>query len=203
VPEPWAGHIDQARLLFLSSNPSYNVNETYPTDAQSADPYVIEYFQNRFGSGPDQVHQGIYPPPHDPERARHGVRYWISVRSNARWLFGREVVPGVDYCLSEVVHCKSQREIGVRSALPTCTGKWLEPVLRASAADVVVAVGVLARQALSASLGTPLSQWQVVEGVLGGRSRLIVSVPHPNSRGPRRWSDHLIAERSRLTHALN
>lgn len=202
VPEPWAGRIDLARLLFVSSNPSYDANEDYPIAGDRDEAQVIDYFQNRFGPGPRQVHQGIYPPPHDTSRRRRGVRYWINTRHNARWIYGRDVEPGIDYCLTEVVHCKSTREAGVRSALPTCARRWLEPVLRASAADVVVAVGALAREALSRSVGERVDTWQVIETEAGGRSRLILGVPHPNSHEPRRWDVNLKDQAARLRAAL-
>ena len=30
VPEPWSGHLKQARILFIGSNPSISKNECFP-----------------------------------------------------------------------------------------------------------------------------------------------------------------------------
>lgn len=51
VPEPWAGHLSQAPLLFISSNPSISDDEPYPRWSDPADERV-DFFDNRFGPGP-------------------------------------------------------------------------------------------------------------------------------------------------------
>ena len=48
VPEPWSGHIEQAPILFVSSNPSYSPIEDYPIGAWP-DEHIVDYFGNRFG----------------------------------------------------------------------------------------------------------------------------------------------------------
>src|SRR5262245_49054825 len=50
VAEPWSGHLAQAPLLFLSSNPSLSTMDLFPTGSWS-DEHLIDYFQNRFGGG--------------------------------------------------------------------------------------------------------------------------------------------------------
>lgn len=52
------------------------------------------------------------------------VRFWAAVRKQAFRLLGHLAVPGVDYAMTEVVHCKSAGERGVADALctlPTAT----------------------------------------------------------------------------------
>ena len=149
IPEPWAGRIDEAPLLFISSNPSLNERESYPRARDSRSAAVGHYFNERFGLGEDQVRDGIHPPPHTSGK-RRGVAYWVAVRANARLLHGHtSVVPGRDYALTEVVHCKSRQEAGVKSAAPTCTDLWLRPVLEASPPSVVILVGATAQQSVS------------------------------------------------------
>jgi hypothetical protein len=69
------------------------------------------------------------------------VRYWSSIRNGASELFNRDAVPGVDYALSEIVHCKSRNEVGVQEALNQRAGRYLMKLLSCSRADVLVLVG--------------------------------------------------------------
>ena len=54
---------------------------------------------------------------------------------------GSPADPALDYVLTEVVHCKSRDEIGVRESLNTCTAMHLDHILAAAAAPVVVILG--------------------------------------------------------------
>ena len=47
LPEPWNGHLDNAEILFISSNPSIDPNENYPT-ASWKDEDIVSFFENRF-----------------------------------------------------------------------------------------------------------------------------------------------------------
>src|SRR5277367_4759468 len=69
------------------------------------------------------------------------VRYWSSIQNRAEELLGRKVLPGIDYALSEIVHCKSEREEGVKEALITCANRYMMRLLSCSAAVVLVLVG--------------------------------------------------------------
>jgi hypothetical protein len=124
------------------------------------------------------------------------VVFCSSVRRRAIELFGREVDPGCDYVLSEVVHCKSRSEQGVREALPTCTERYLARVIAASAARIIVLLGVTARLAFQDVLHVALPDAAINDGSTGweyrhpwgpakllGRERYVVTLPHPNARG--------------------
>ena len=72
-------------------------------------------------SFPSYILDGIYTTAPSGERLQK-VAYWVAVRARARELIP-EAIPGRDYALTEVVHCKSEDEIGVFSASAECTSK--------------------------------------------------------------------------------
>jgi hypothetical protein len=110
VPEPWSGNIQQAPILFLSSNPSIDEQEEYPL-LSWPDQWIEDFFVNRFSGGRKHwVEDGIRDLRLDG--SRRPVRFWIEVRQRAIELLERDVQPGSDYALTEVVHCKSRNEEG-------------------------------------------------------------------------------------------
>jgi uracil-DNA glycosylase len=113
-------------------------------------------------------------------------------------------VPGRDYALTEVVHCGSPNEQGVWSALRTCTTRYLQPVLAASPADVVVVVGAVAKFAFGEHLGPDAPSHLQGPVEVAGKERLLVFVPHPSSFGGNKpLSDHLSpAELAQVREAL-
>lgn len=137
VPEPWSGHIDSAPILFLSSNPSISTKETYPTgDAMPA--ALVDFFNSRFDGC--WVRDGVRPREKDGSYGKP-VRYWSGVRNQASELLQRQPVPGRDYVLSEIVHCKSKSELGVKAAIQQCPARFLIKLLELSVASIVVVVG--------------------------------------------------------------
>jgi uracil-DNA glycosylase len=179
LPEPWNGDLRAAPLLFVSSNPSIGREEDYPTRSWP-DSAVVDYFTNRFGGGLKEW----------TKSANRGLRtdgsygaispFWSAVRARAGELFQRRVTPGRDFALTEVVHCKSFKEEGVREAVEECVHRHLLPVLEASGARVIVALGRTAEAQLrklgrfETNVSPRLS--------IGGRERRIVVLPHPNAR---------------------
>ena len=170
VPEPWCGHIDTAPILFVSSNPSISEVERFPTPSWSPED-TADFFERRF-----DVDAGHITP-----EAYNAVRFWSSVRARAREILGRDATPGIDFALTEVVHCKSRHENGVAAAMGTCAERWLYPVLAQSEARVVVLLGKLAQEACSKIWGLDVSQSAHFGVDLGGRERAVVLLPHPNA----------------------
>lgn len=169
VPEPWSGHIDAAPILFISSNPSISENEHYPTPHWS-DRNTVDFFQRRFD--PDAGYS---------YSAFSKVRFWASARQRAGEILQRDAVPGSDFALTELVHCKSRGEQGVKEALATCSGQWLTPILECAAASIVILLGRHARNACAQFW--QLDGRQAVHfGVpIAGRRRAVVILPHPNA----------------------
>ena len=170
VPEPWCGHIGVAPILFISSNPSISEAERFPTASWSPGD-TADYFERRFDTDAGYVSPGAY----------NAVRFWTSVRARAREILGRDATPGIDFALTEVVHCKSRQEEGVAAAVDTCTGMWLGPILALSDARVVVLLGKRAQEPCSKAWGLDVSQPAHFGVVLGGRERAVVLLPHPNA----------------------
>lgn len=120
----------------------------------------------------------------DVNGERHAaVSFWASVRARAEEILGRPPVPGMDYALTEVVHCGSRQEHKVERALDQCLVRYLEPVLSISSARVVV---VLGSHAASAFPDLPANPEFGLIGAfrLGRRERLVLRLPHPNRIGP-------------------
>ena len=191
VPEPWSGQISLAPLLFLSSNPSINLSEYYPLWSWSNES-ITDYFIHRFGTGKRiWVRDGKYSLQKDNSYSQ-SVAFWASVRQRATELFNRNVEPGIDYALSEVVHCKSKQEIGVKSAVMQCSELYLNKVFSVSNAIIVIVLGDIANDAIKSIYNLSGDNQQVLKPVqLGQRERYIVFLPHPNARKSRTFKSVL------------
>ncbi len=184
LPEPWNGDIENSKILFVSSNPSINENEVYPL-ANWKDSDIIDFFQNRFSVSKGYVRNFLYPK-HKNGYAENWVRYWGFIRSISRKLLGRKnVVPGIDYSLMEIVRCKSHNEYGVNEALDICAEKYLNRTLALSKAKVIVAIGDKSRDILRQKLNIDFKENSHIEKVVGGINRIIFSTPHSNARKKR------------------
>jgi hypothetical protein len=198
VPEPWSGALETAPILFVSSNPSNGAppnpelppvlppqprgldEGSYPR-MHWPDADVIELFNHRFSGGRREwIKDGTRELRADGSYGRP-VAFWGAVRARAEELLQRKPIPGVDYALTEVVHCKSQREYGVKGALTTCADRYLKRVLAASGARVIVVLGETARSAVEKELGLPRGVTVSDPLELGEQTRLVAFLPHPNA----------------------
>ena len=146
---------------------------------------MADFFRHRFGGGRKQWidEDGVRSLQWDGSRGK-AVPFWREVRSRARELFERDVRPGVDYALTEVVHCKSKGQEGVKEALRECARRYLQPVVALSGAKVVVVLGKHAEKAVRdefrLSSGSTFGPLQI-----GKHQRYIVFLPHPNAHSYR------------------
>lgn len=149
LPEPFVGNPKTARLVFISSNPSYDKDELFPTRYGPIDP--VDFFINRFSSS----HKGqkfvegfcVAKNNESPKRKRKPVHFWTSMHKRACELFDTEdICPGVDYVYTEAVHCKSCNEKGMnKKAIKQCISDYLFDVLNlCTNARIFVLVGVKA-----------------------------------------------------------
>lgn len=184
-PEPWSGHIATAPILFLSSNPSISEEEMYP-DPSWADEQITDFFQNRFNSRSGWVDNHLCALKRDGTRTQW-VRYWAAARARASEILDKPK-PGIDFVLTEVVHCKSRYQEGVREALEFCCDRFLDSVLSISVAHVLIVYGKPAKGAIDRRYGSQLITWHLPEKLaefrVGNRSRMLVFLPAPNEHGP-------------------
>ncbi|MEG4861524.1 hypothetical protein QUB75_29530 [Microcoleus sp. K1-B6] len=187
VPEPWSGQIEQAPILFLSSNPSIGSDEDYPTWDWSCSE-VHDYFNYRFGGGRKHwIVDGTKSLLKDGKYSR-STRFWAAVRQRAIELLQRNVSPGIDYALTEIVHCKSRAETGVEESQEQCVEAYLLRVLELARAKVIVVLGARAKQVIQSQfkISTANSISEFVE--IGNRERFFAFLPHPNARTHRSFA---------------
>ncbi len=183
LPEPWSGRLHEAPLLFISSNPSLSEKERYPV-ADWPDDEVERFFMRRFEGGEDGAENNRTRAT-DGTLGRRPVAFWAATQARAAELMGRHATPGIDYALTEVVHCKSQNEEGVKHAVNFCADRYLDRVISLSPARVLVIYGAPAKAAVVASLLKGLAQHPITPATVGGLSRLVVFLPAPASFGPK------------------
>ena len=186
VPEPWNGRID-APILFLSSNPSIDTAELFP-DSSWSDDDINDYFENRFGPEERWAKGHLYPLLKDGKPRMQYVKFWSEVNQRAEELLRRPAIAGTDYAMTEVVHCKSESEAGAEQALDECARLYLDRVIAASSARVIIVLGRKAERVVREQwkLGT---KEKVAGTVRVGRlSHTFGFLPHPNARGKRTFN---------------
>ena len=170
LPEPWTGDIINAPILVISSNPGYSKEEIYP-DFTWPKPMIADFFMNRFqdrGSRYSWVYDNKVLN-NDGERGI-SVRYWSSIRARVKELLG-SAKPGIDYCITEIVHCKSSSEKGVENALPKCSDLYLERKIKISDAKFIIGVGEFVKKYFK--------EVKYINGIP------ITYLPHPNAFKPK------------------
>lgn len=198
MPEPWVGRIDVAPILFVASNPSIGEDDHATID--TSDEVLWESHHLAFGGGTRSYIVDGTKTTRDDGSVIKSVRYWSAIKARAAELIPhRQVQPGTDYAMTEVVHCKSKDEIGVSAAAQTCVDLHLDKALAVSGAVVVVAMGAFAKRWIFNS-GGPIVQRRT----LGGKERLVTWLPHPTGfHGPKTFAKALsIDELQSLRTAL-
>lgn len=187
IPEPWSGNLLTAPVLFLSSNPSISEIEAYPTGSWQ-DPELWNFFNERFAG--TWIRDGKQARNLDGSYGKP-VSYWSSIRNRATELLNRAAVPGVDFALSEIVHCKSKGEVGVPAAINECAARYLMRLLSCSPATVLVLVGRKTLNywnSLRIESVPPVPERDGTElQPIAGRNRVIVFLPHPTGPEPKRF----------------
>ena len=90
--------------------------------------------------------------------------------------------------MTEVVHGKSKGEHGVAEAQGECVGRYLNPILTASGAKMIVVLGARANAALGAR---PIGLHGPIE--IGRCVRPVLCLPHANARTKRRVDELMAA----------
>lgn len=184
-PEPWSGHLDEAKILFLASNPGSNAGEIEPAEHELTSVSPVDswlpIFDDAFDPGQRPgIVDGVRMVDYSGKPSGRPVLYWAWAKDRAAEIVGPGVVPGRDYALTEVVHCGSRSEHGVAEALPVCVHRYLGRVLRASPARILVCVGYFAQHALTAHLDCDLPSSLVGPVDLCGSPRYVITIAHPS-----------------------
>lgn len=188
IPEPWNGNLVFAPILFISSNPSINEEEDYPNHAWE-DSHIVNFFENRFQE--DQT---------DDRRVllKSGgystkVKFWNELRNRTAEILQcapETVELGKDFSITEVVHCKSRKNEGVKESLDFCSQKYLRKILEVSGARLLVVLGKFAKMALISILeqeGLPSDQIFMKPSDFLGHERCLVFLPQPGSAQKRKF----------------
>ena len=165
VPEPWSGHLNKAPILFIGSNPSISKNSKCPT-RNNNDKYIYDFFTKRLID-------------------KNSNRYWCAVSGMVEELLPKKKIQqdkNKYYALTEVVHCKSKGEKGVKEARLKCSELYLRDIVKASNAKVVVVLGKKAKKVITKLLK---SEWsEISKGIYstlcGNYERCLVFLSHPS-----------------------
>lgn len=197
LPEPWNGDVENASALVVSINPRITPGELFPRfgcdfwldKAGKLDPNrADDFFRNRF-EGYFVTHEKgtCFKVRHEDGSMRNpGGHYWTQVHHAVQVLLNRlEIVPGRDYALTEVVHCKTLRENAAAECCNYCAGKWFEQILcLAKKAKAILVLGNLARIYVSKKVGINAPQsYRRYQVSIGGTDRICVFADHPASFG--------------------
>lgn len=182
VPEPWAGDLEKASILFIGSNPSFNPEEKFPS-LNSSDEEIYDFFNNRFSK---KYTCDLRPLLREGAGAGTGpVRYWSVLHNLAARLLNNDNLPyGEGYAFTEIVHCKSKGQRGVAAASEICVKQYLERVLQLSSAQIIIFVGTIARKYWKEMFGDENQQGTMVVNKMNSSSpsRSLIWLPHPSAR---------------------
>lgn len=190
LPQPWSGQLRTAPILFISPNPSWRAAVAYPTgDWDSA--AVAAFFNHRFEG--EWVKEGTKAQLIDGSYSR-SIRFWVEIRQRANELLQRSAVPGRDYALTHIVHCEAVNGTGVAQAQAHCTARYLDRVVEAAGARVIVVLGRQTRVVVQQRYGLENKGPVVGPVVMGDRDRWFAFLPHTNARGYRSFQRCVSAE---------
>jgi len=200
LPEPFSGNIDKAKILVISSNPSIDLkkfHERFPT-CQWQENDIIEFFYNRFQNN---IEDGTKVLQEDGTYSR-AVSFYAHLKKRINEIFALNnstAEPGIDYCLTEIVHCKSQKEKGVGKAI-NCCSKYLDRIIQLSPAPLLLIVGKPAKDYIfkhydltnnvhKKNYGPELKVCGPI--LIENKERMLYFIQHPNSHELRRIGKYL------------
>jgi hypothetical protein len=228
LPEPWSGDLEGSRILFVSSNPSIDEHEISPTFSWRENPdKILEYFVHRF----DEEYGWTYNLrakkrlADGSEGLGNQVKYWVYIKGWMDFILRNNYQSfemGRDYVITEIVHCKSQKEIGVNNkSISACTTKYLDKIIELFSKNacknnnkIIVSLGAKATSIINQRYNLSLDWHHALDKVHprattnyfedvyqnAGQTikRLWIAIPHSNYRGKRSIEDCLHKEEMKV-----
>lgn len=154
LPEPWNGDINTADILFISSNPSYDPreNDIFPNNLSDND-YIEKFFLTRFA------------------RFDYNTNFVRGIKKCASWLLSidDDSMLKKRICCTNIVHCKSPKQKGVKESCKKCSEKWLAKVLQEFHGEYIVVLGAVAQTKFEKYIECQKKQ-----------KKTVFYLPHPN-----------------------
>lgn len=198
LPEPWNGDIVNAKIMFISSNPSIDENEEFPTSNWDEDS-SYDFFVNRFsGSKQKWVKDNKYVMLKNGEYRNTNVKFWASIGARCKEIYNREIIYGSDFSITEIVKCKSKSEIGVKEAMKECTEKYFLKMMAISRADIIIILGSLAKKEMARYYNLDENIKYIDHIQIEGKDRTLVFLPHPNSREKNKTIEKVLGNKTLL-----
>ena len=196
IPEPWNGDIENAPILFVGLNPGFLDVELYPklgnqywmlANGEFDTAKVEDFFEHRFNSSHKYVQY--------PNRTKiapggykllRGRTFWAYVKSIADKIMNGQSTPGVDFAITEIVHCKSKDISCIHSkCYDICFNKHFGNILSiAQNLQYIVVLGKPTRDRISKYFNissASKNQWYNVN--LNNKTIKIIFVDHNAARG--------------------
>ncbi|MBE7084203.1 MAG: hypothetical protein E7373_06365 [Clostridiales bacterium] len=162
--EAWNGDIENAKILFISSNPSYDKKETekldnpYPNIQMTKGEELIDFFKNRFSNTDWKAYPKFW------KRIAKFVTFIPEYKNKDKKVFFQEFVAS-----TEIVHCKSTNEIGVNESCGKCFTLWTKKILSRFNGKYIVLVGKFACD----------RDFEIKRII---KDKIVIMTEHPNSR---------------------
>lgn len=196
IPEPWNGDIENAPILFVELNPGFLDVELYP---KLGNPYwlqanggfdeakVEDFFEHRFNSCYEYVQ---YPNKTKIISGQHKLlrhTFWGYVKSIADKILNRDSNPGVDFAITEIVHCKSRNTSCIHSkCYDVCFDQHFNNILSlAQHLQFMVVLGSATRKRISKHFGISSvrkNEWYYNVS-LNNKTINIIFIDHNAARG--------------------
>jgi hypothetical protein len=169
-PEPWTGQLDKAPILFVTSNPNTEPGRV-PKQSEVPPPdRLLDFYEGYFNRHPEGIAT---------------VPTWKRMKIWADQLISADPDSDLNFALTDAVHCASRQQAGVPQALKRCATLYLQPIVEASVARLLICCGSAAASGLtSATYGRVALKvgmsWGPAE--LWGAERIVAAFPHPADR---------------------
>lgn len=151
LPEPWSGDIERCRILFIGNHPPVDEWGKCPTagvwgkssSSVWGDDEVVDFFAKRFQKFARRDPAGGRWEIMDEAGAMRYCGYrsptWELCYNGARVLLGGKVIPGVDYAVTDIAHCKTKRYNCMTTAkcmttayIESQSDRWLRRIIKAA-----------------------------------------------------------------------